>query len=278
MRSCTISGTDATVDLCRIANQQPIGIICEILNEDGSMARGDQIFNIAKNYNLKVGTIAELASYLENNPEWVRRLEEPRFVMESFVNFPCQYGDFQLAHFRNFKTQEDLTIICKGEFTQALQDEKTLVRLHSECLTGDVFRSFRCDCGDQLQFALEEIEKRGRGLIFYLRQEGRGIGLSNKLKAYALQDQGHDTVEANLILGLPADARVYDQVQDVLNFFYVKNVDLMTNNPKKIQALKEMGFGVERFPVQSRVRKQNLNYLSTKVKKMGHDIDLTKKD
>lgn len=266
--------TEATVDFCRLAGAEPVGVICEILNPDGTMAQGEELFSIAKKYNLKISTIELLVEHLKKDLPKNTNSEEPvKFNLESFVNFPTKFGEFHIAHFRNFWTQEELTVIVKGEFSQA-ENERVLVRLHSECLTGDVFQSFRCDCGDQLQYALSEIEKRGKGLIFYLRQEGRGIGLSNKLKAYALQDQGHDTVEANLVLGLPADARVYDQVKDVFDFFHIDKIELMTNNPKKIDAIVKMGFDVTRFPVKSRVRKQNLNYLSTKIEKMGHDIDL----
>ena len=266
--------TEATVDFCRLAGAEPVGVICEILNPNGTMAQGEELFSIAKKYNLKISTIELLVEHLKKDLPKNTNSEEPvKFNLESFVNFPTKFGEFHIAHFRNFWTQEELTVIVKGEFSQA-ENERVLVRLHSECLTGDVFQSFRCDCGDQLQYALSEIEKRGKGLIFYLRQEGRGIGLSNKLKAYALQDQGHDTVEANLVLGLPADARVYDQVKDVFDFFHVDKIELMTNNPKKIDAIVKMGFDVTRFPVKSRVRKQNLNYLSTKIEKMGHDIDL----
>lgn len=271
--------TEATIDFCRLAESEPVGVICEILNPDGTMARGEELFQLAKTHDLKISTIELLVEYLEkkNGQLEVGNLEAPKYSLESFVNFPTKFGDFNIAQFRNFTTQEDLTVIVKGEFSQS-ENEPVLVRLHSECLTGDVFQSFRCDCGDQLHFALEEIEKKGKGLIFYLRQEGRGIGLSNKLKAYALQDQGHDTVEANLILGLPADARVYDQVKDVFEFFHVHKVELMTNNPAKMNAIKELGYEVSRYPVKSRVRKQNLNYLSTKIEKMGHQIDLDKNE
>lgn len=271
--------TEATIDFCRLADSEPVGVICEILNPDGTMARGEELFQLAKTHQLKISTIELLVEYLEKKHGQfeVGNSEAPKYSLESFVNFPTKFGEFNIAQFRNFTTQEDLTVIVKGEFSQS-ENDPVLVRLHSECLTGDVFQSFRCDCGDQLHFALEEIEKKGKGLIFYLRQEGRGIGLSNKLKAYALQDQGHDTVEANLILGLPADARVYDQVKDVFEFFHIHKVELMTNNPAKMNAIKEMGYEVSRYPVKSRVRKQNLNYLSTKVEKMGHQIDLDKNE
>lgn len=271
--------TEATIDFCRLADSEPVGVICEILNSDGTMARGEDLFALAKTHQLKISTIELLVEYLEKKLgiRDVAATSLPKYALESFVNFPTKFGDFNIAQFRNFSTQEDLTVIVKGEFSQA-DNDSVLVRLHSECLTGDVFQSFRCDCGDQLHFALEEIEKRGKGLIFYLRQEGRGIGLSNKLKAYALQDQGHDTVEANLILGLPADARVYNQVKDVFDFFHINKVELMTNNPDKINAVKGLGIEVLRYPVKSRIRKQNLTYLSTKVEKMGHQIDLDKNE
>ncbi len=266
--------TEATVDFCRLAGSAPVGVICEILNPDGTMAQGDELFKIANTHNLRISTIELLVEYLSRDlPSKITSEESSKFTLESFVNFPTKFGEFHVAQFKNFWNQEELTVIVKGEFSQS-ENERVLVRLHSECLTGDVFQSFRCDCGDQLHYALEEIEKRQKGLIFYLRQEGRGIGLSNKLKAYALQDQGHDTVEANLVLGLPADARVYNQVKDVFDFFHVDKIELMTNNPKKLEALNKMGLDVIRYPVKSRVRKQNLNYLSTKVEKMGHDIDL----
>ncbi len=268
--------TEATIDFCKLAKSKPVGVICEILNPDGSMARGEELFSLAKTHDLKISTIELLVEYLEST-QGKKKQEEivnsPRFALESFVNFPTKFGEFNIAQFKNFTTGEGLTVIVKGEFTPQ-DNENVLVRLHSECLTGDVFQSYRCDCGEQLHFAMNEIEKRGKGIIIYLRQEGRGIGLANKLKAYALQDQGHDTVEANLILGLPADVRVYDQVKDVFDFFHIKSIELMTNNPKKIEAVKGLGVEVKRFPVQARVRKENINYLSTKVLKMGHDINL----
>ncbi len=275
--------TEATLDFCRLANASEVGVICEILDADGQMARGKSLFQMAEKFGLKITTIEKLAQYLlqkkiapnpqGQNQSHHQNIYKPNFLLESFVNFPSAFGEFKIAHFKNHITLEEVTVIVKGEFSRSIE-EKTLVRIHSECLTGDVFFSYRCDCRDQLTVALKTIEEKERGLIIYLRQEGRGIGLSNKLKAYALQDQGHDTVTANHLLGLPTDARVYNHLKDIFDFFHIDKVDLMTNNPKKIAELSSLGLLVNRYPMKTRVRKQNLNYLATKVEKLGHDLDL----
>ncbi len=257
--------TEAAVDLATLAGFKPAGVICEILKEDGEMARGPELFEVARKHNLKIGTIHDLALFLTE-----KKVEKKPHTLEevSRVDFPNKYGDFKLSLFRSseFPGEEHLAIHM-GDFSRS---QKTLVRLHSECFTGDTFGSLRCDCGEQLDMAMKKIAKRGHGILVYLKQEGRGIGLSEKLRAYALQEKGLDTVEANLELGHPADARKYDFAGAILNYFNISEVELLTNNPDKLYALDEMGFAVSRSSIVIDSNKFNHFYQKTKVEKMGH--------
>ncbi len=254
--------TEAAVDLARLAGLYPAGVICEIQNPDGSMARLPQLFEYAKKHKLKLISIADLISY---------RLQHDRFVYrETVCQFPSQFGSFQLYAYRNVLDETEHVAIVKGDTSQ-FKDHSVMVRMHSECLTGDALGSLRCDCRMQLQTALEMIEKAGSGVVVYLRQEGRGIGLVNKLKAYSLQDMGLDTVEANEKLGFPADLRDYGMGAQMLNDLGVKKIRLITNNPRKIAGLKGYGLEVvERLPLLIEPNNYNSSYLSTKAEKLGH--------
>lgn len=254
--------TEAAVDLARLAGLYPAGVICEIQNPDGSMARLPQLFEYARQHNLKLISIADLISY---------RLKHDRFVhRETVCNFPSQFGTFQLYAYRNLLDQTEHIAIVKGD-PALFDDQPVMVRMHSECLTGDALGSLRCDCRQQLQSALKMIENNGLGVVVYLRQEGRGIGLINKLKAYSLQDIGLDTVEANERLGFPADLRDYGMGAQMLNDLGVRNIRLITNNPRKIAGLKGYGLEiVERVPLLIEANDYNSNYLATKAEKLGH--------
>ncbi len=254
--------TEAAVDLARLAGLYPAGVICEIQNSDGSMARLPQLCEYAQKHKLKLISIADLISY---------RLQHDRFVYrETVCQFPSQFGTFQLYAYRNVLDDTEHVAIVKGDPSQ-FKDHSVMVRMHSECLTGDALGSLRCDCRMQLQTALQMIEKAGSGVVVYLRQEGRGIGLVNKLKAYSLQDMGLDTVEANEKLGFPADLRDYGMGAQMLNDLGVKKIRLITNNPRKIAGLKGYGLEVvERLPLLIEPNNYNSNYLSTKAEKLGH--------
>ncbi|GAA4722868.1 bifunctional 3,4-dihydroxy-2-butanone-4-phosphate synthase/GTP cyclohydrolase II [Brevibacillus fulvus] len=256
--------TEAAVDLAQLAGAFPAGVICEVLNEDGTMARLPQLKQMAEQFGLKLISIADLIRY--------RVLRESLVRKEVEVSLPSQYGDFRIAAYSNRLDQQEHVALVKGEWTE---NEPVLVRIHSECLTGDVFGSFRCDCGPQLHQALEQIEQAGKGVLLYMRQEGRGIGLINKLRAYKLQEEGYDTVEANEKLGFPADARNYGLAAQMLRDLGVQKVLLMTNNPLKMQALQGFGLDVvERVPVETPVYPENKQYLQTKIAKMGHLLNL----
>jgi 3,4-dihydroxy 2-butanone 4-phosphate synthase/GTP cyclohydrolase II len=254
--------TEAAVDLARLAGLYPAGVICEIQNSDGSMARLPQLFEYARKHQLKLISIADLISY---------RLRHDRFVKrETVCKFPSQFGNFQLYAYRNLLDQTEHIAIVKGDPAQ-FGDQPVMVRMHSECLTGDALGSLRCDCRMQLQAALKMVESHGLGVVVYLRQEGRGIGLVNKLKAYSLQDLGLDTVEANERLGFPADLRDYGMGAQMLNDLGVKQIRLITNNPRKIAGLKGYGLEVvERMPLLIEANDYNSSYLATKAEKLGH--------
>jgi 3,4-dihydroxy 2-butanone 4-phosphate synthase / GTP cyclohydrolase II len=252
--------TEAAVDLARLANLYPAGVICEIMNEDGTMARTPQLMEYIKEHDLKIITIADLIAYRRNKEIYIKRAAEAKL--------PTKYGEFKMVGYENTLNGEHHVALVKGDVTS---DEPVLVRVHSECLTGDAFGSIRCDCGEQYAAAMREIEEEGRGVLLYMRQEGRGIGLINKIKAYGLQDQGMDTVEANLALGFPEDMRDYGIGAQILADLGIKKVRLMTNNPRKIKGLS--GFGieiVERVPIQMNHNERNEYYLKTKKKKLGH--------
>ncbi|HPS59380.1 MAG TPA: bifunctional 3,4-dihydroxy-2-butanone-4-phosphate synthase/GTP cyclohydrolase II [Spirochaetota bacterium] len=254
--------TEGSVDLPRLAGLKPAGVICEILNDDGSMARRPDLDKFAAKHGLKIATISDLIKYRQHKERLVHRISE--------ALMPTDYGDFKILAFENEVGDETHIALIKGDIEG---DKDVPVRVHSECLTGDVFGSRRCDCGSQLHTAMEYIEKHGFGVILYLRQEGRGIGLGNKIKAYHLQDKGMDTVEANLKLGFPSDLRNYGIGAQILVDLGLRKIQLITNNPKKIIGIE--GYGLEvtgRIPLEVQPRDENRFYLETKRDRMGHLI------
>lgn len=252
--------TEAAVDLAVLAGCAPAGVICEIMNQDGSMARVPQLMEYAKIHQLRIITIADLIAY--------RRQTETLVESVSLCEMPTKYGDFRAVGFVSKVTGEEHVALIKGDVDTP---DPVLVRIHSECLTGDAFGSLRCDCGEQLQEALRRIEERGRGVLLYLRQEGRGIGLMNKLKAYQLQEMGMDTVEANVALGFKPDLRDYGIAAEILAHLGVHKLQLMTNNPLKIKGLEGYGLELcERIPIEMSCTEKNSFYLHTKMEKMGH--------
>lgn len=249
--------TEASVDLSKLAGFSAAGVICEIMNPDGSMARFDDLVELKKQHQLKMISIADLILYRKNHEDLISSVES--------IPFPNKFGEFQMYIFHSEILKEEHVAIVKGSATP------NLVRIHSECFTGDIFGSYRCDCGDQLNNSMKMIEEAGSGMIIYLRQEGRGIGLFNKVKAYQLQDQGLDTAEANIHLGFPVDSRNYTMASQIMKYFKVDQVKLLTNNPKKISALEELGFKhIERIPLEIDANHKNASYLFTKKIKMGH--------
>lgn len=254
--------TEAAVDLARLAGLYPAGVLCEIMNDDGTMARGEQLFQIAQRFNLRLITIRDLINF---------RMKSEKLVEKIVVtDLPTHYGSFKLHLYQSKTDRKEHLALVKGDINP---DEAVLVRVHSECLTGDVFGSLRCDCGEQLHCAMEMVEQEGKGIVLYMRQEGRGIGLVNKLKAYKLQDEGKDTVEANEILGFKADLRDYGIGAQILVDLGVRKMRLLTNNPRKVVGLEGYGLEiVDRVPLIVKPNSINEKYLKTKRDKLGHLI------
>ena len=255
--------TEASMDLARLAGLKPSGVICEILADDGTMARGKTLFEFAKKHNLKIISIADLIRYIRKTEKLVKKVEE--------VNLPTKYGNFKLHLYEDIFDNNSHLALSLGDFSH---EKSTLVRVHSECLTGDVFHSQRCDCGDQLETAMQMISDNKSGVIVYLKQEGRGIGLLHKIKAYRLQEGGLDTVEANEELGFLADLRDYGVGAQILKDLGITNITIMTNNPKKLVGLEGHGLNiVSRIPIKIKPNPNNKEYLKTKKSKLGHILD-----
>ncbi|MEE9612302.1 MAG: GTP cyclohydrolase II, partial [Desulfatiglandales bacterium] len=252
--------TEGSVDLARLAGLKPAGVICEIMNDDGTMARMPDLEKFSETHGVKIATVADIIAYRMRNESFVHEAAD--------TVLPTPFGEFKAKAFVNDIDDYEHLALVKGEIDP---EQKILVRVHSQCLTGDVLGSYRCDCGAQLERAMEMVQKEGRGVILYMQQEGRGIGLANKLKAYSLQDRGRDTVEANVELGFEADLRDYGVGAQILVALGIKKMRLMTNNPKKIIGLEGYGLEVmDRVPLETEPRPENLKYLMTKCQKLGH--------
>lgn len=254
--------TEAAVDLARLAGLRPIAVICEIMSDDGSMARLPELMKLAKRFRLKICTIEALIEYRRTREKLVERIET--------VKLPTDHGDFDLYLYQSTLDEHHHLALVKGDVNEG---RDVLVRVHSECLTGDVFHSKRCDCGSQLNETIRQVAEEGRGVIVYMRQEGRGIGLASKIRAYKLQEQGYDTVQANLKLGFPMDLREYGLGAQILADLGVKTIRLLTNNPRKVVGLEGYGMEiVEQIPIRIKPNKHNKKYLRTKRQKLGHLI------
>lgn len=260
--------TEAAIDLARMCGSEPAAVICEIINEDGTMARLPDLIIFKQKHNLKLLTIQELIHYRNQKEKLVERAVD--------INLPTDFGTFRAIAYTNIVDNKEHVALVKGEIDP---ERPILVRVHSECLTGDVFHSHRCDCGPQLEAALKQIDEAGSGVLLYMRQEGRGIGLINKLKAYGLQEQGLDTVDANLKLGFPADLRDYGIGAQILKDLGIRKMRLLTNNPRKIKGLEGYGLEVlERVPIQMDANEDNNSYLRTKKSKLGHLLRFEEQD
>jgi len=252
--------TEAAVDLARLAGLIPAGVICEIMNDDGTMARVDDLVGYCEKHDLKMVTVADLIAYRRKHDKLVERVVD--------IKLPTEYGTFTAVGYRSLVDDKHHVALVKGDVAGK---SDVLVRVHSECLTGDVFHSLRCDCGEQLESALAMIEKEGEGVLLYLAQEGRGIGLLNKLKAYKLQEEGFDTVDANLKLGLPADLRDYGIGAQILVDLGLSSIRILTNNPKKIRGMEGYGLSVtDQIPIEHTPNPHNVGYMKAKKERMGH--------
>lgn len=255
--------TEASVDLARLAGFSPIGLICEIMKDDGTMARVDDLMKFKDVHNLKIITIKDLVKYRKKNELNIDEIAS--------ASLPTKYGEFKIIGYKDIYSSDEHVALVYGDISR----DDVLVRIHSECLTGDVFNSLKCDCGNQLNQSMEKIQQNGSGIIIYLRQEGRGIGLLNKIKAYQLQDKGYDTVEANLLLGFDEDLRDFYFAAQILKKLEVKNIKLISNNPEKFKQLQDYGINVkERISIKEDINNFNKKYLQTKKEKMGHILNI----
>jgi len=256
--------TEAIIDLAKMADLYPAGVVCEVLNEDGSMARLPQLEEMSAKWGIKIVSVADLITYRRRHEKLVHRVAEAKL--------PTRYGEFKVIAYKSDIAPDEHAALIMGDITA---DEPVIVRVHSECLTGDVFGSLRCDCGEQMDMAMKQIGCLGRGVLLYMRQEGRGIGFHNKMRAYALQDKGMDTVEANICLGLAADLRDYGIGAQILADLGIKQIRLLTNNPRKVIGLESYGLKVvETVPILVKPNPHNKRYLETKRTKLGHLLEV----
>ena len=270
--------TESIVDLCILSDLYPAGVICEIINDDGTMARRDDLIKFSDKHDINIVSVEDIIKYRKSNNLIDITPNEPKetFIRKNaeYSSLPTSFGAFNIKTYKSYPDGIEHVVLQKGKLNK--NTKTPIVRVHSECLTGEVFKSSRCDCGEQLEMALKKISECEYGLLIYLRQEGRGIGFTNKLKAYSLQDQGLDTVDANIHLGYSADPRNFSVASEILRDLNVSKIELMTNNPKKIQELEQAGIEIETIiPIQVEPKDENLEYLKTKKNRMGHLLNLT---